>query len=408
MISLVKCCLNCFLSWLVVGAMVVEDPAVTLSVFTMGVFKFGNQVEDRFILNVLKNCADFDVLPSFSASEIFMVFKNMQGWGLGEVSESRHHKRANGTLSELMSHRVNTCSSRVTSYDEKEVVLQVALAVWPWNALAAKNLLYHYEWHGFNGAMQGLYSDALALTHDGGLQFQHIFIAPPVLYSLQQAGDIHLQMLQKAYLFLLTAGRSEANPHHEIRELQQNIEYVGFSIGVVLDLYSACLRHQFAPLFDQSALNVVPLLSAATRLSTSPARPARPTSSSVLRIGVVSEHSNNGAPDLCLADVFKHMQLTCDPLRPCSHSLDLVFFDRPHLRSEFSEVMRRRSAEVIMLREHDVPASARAIVSAHLDVLLYIALPTEKYTVLLSQFRLAKTQIVFGAIYVISLASRGK
>jgi hypothetical protein len=76
--------------------------------------------------------------------------------------------------------------------------------------------------------------------------------------------------------------------------------------------------------------------------------------------------------------------------------LELVFFDRERLNNHFAAVLRRRATEVIVLKESDLVVSAQSIFEAKVDVLMYISLPTEKYTVFLSQFRLAKTQIVFG------------
>lgn len=42
--------------------------------------------------------------------------------------------------------------------------------------------------------------------------------------------------------------------------------------------------------------------------------------------------------------------------------------------------------------------SKNVILSASVDILLYIALPTEKFTVLLSNMRLVPIQIAFGKI----------
>jgi hypothetical protein len=118
------------------------------------------------------------------------------------------------------------------------------------------------------------------------------------------------------------------------------------------------------------------------------------------RVGILSEHANNGAPDLCIADVFETMPLLCNESTILSGTqcinLELVFFDRERLNNHFAAVLRRRATEVIVLKESDLVVSAQSIFEAKVDVLMYISLPTEKYTVFLSQFRLAKTQIVFG------------
>ena len=90
---------------------------------------------------------------------------------------------------------------------------------------------------------------------------------------------------------------------------------------------------------------------------------------------------------------------------PCT-SLDLVFFDRHDLNNDFAHIARQRASEIIVLNEFDVVASATAIREAAVDVLLYIALPTEKFTVLLSQFRLRSCLVGNNCSYVISTLVR--
>jgi hypothetical protein len=378
--------LACLLSWFS-SAMLVENPRTTPVIFKIGVFKFDRNIDDHFTLEILKQCSSLENHPTFDHNAVFLLFKSMQGWRLAEAAESRHHRLASWEASARMSHRINSCPSMVKLNEEKEVLLHVALAVWPWNIYVHKNLLYYYEWHGYSGAMQALNADALLLTGDESLLLHQVFLAPPILYSENQAEDIHLRMLQKSYEFVSHAAVTTRNPQHDIRELQQNIEYIGYSIGIVMELYVMCVQHRYAPYFFQSVPTlVIPPHDGVLQAS-------HPT----IRVGVLSEHANNGAPDLCIADIFKFMQLTCkEEVHSFCTTLEIVFFDRPRLKTDFATVLRRRANEVVMLIENDIAASARAVLEASVDVLLYIALPTEKFTVLLSQYRLAETQIVFG------------
>ena len=410
--------LLCVACWLGL-CMVVEDPSATetnaslastrsstssrsssRSSFRIGVLKFDafgrdDELRDRFIMDVLSECEDMKIKPSFDSIEVFLLFKSMQGWRVGEAETSGIHRTSEAVQGEsavILSHRINSCASRVSLNEVKEALFHVALAVWPRNTYVMKNLLYYYEWHGYNAAMHALYKDALLLTDDESLKLQYIFVAPPILHNVQQGEDIHVDMLRKAYNFILNGRTSNSNPDHEIRELQQNIEYIGLSTGIVMELYSLSLSKRYLPFFQRS----VPLLEPASALATTESGWSRTT----YRVGILSEHANNGAPDLCIADVFETMPLLCNESTILSDTqcinLELVFFDRERLNNHFAAVLRRRATEVIVLKESDLVVSAQSILEAKVDVLMYISLPTEKYTVFLSQFRLAKTQIVFG------------
>lgn len=373
-------------------AMIVEDPLTTPTIFKIGVFQFDKSIEDRFILDLLKRCSSLDKHTSFDYSTVFLLLKGTQGWRLSELAESYTYQHIWTKTAELLSHRINSCPSAFRINEEKEVLLHAALAVWPWNTYVQKNLLFYYEWHGFNGAMKALYTDSLLLTGDESILLQQVFSSPPVLHSIQQAQNIHFDMLKKTHNFLVHAEVTTHNPQQEIRELQQNIEYIGYSTGLVMELYMLCVQRRYAPFFHPN----MPVLSPSvpTTVSAVGAPAAR-----TLRVGVVSEHANNGAPDLCIVEIFSRLQLECaeeDSDSVNCTSLDIVFFDRPWLRNDFASVLRSRAREVITLIETDVVASAAFVQEADVDVLLYIALPTEKFTVLLSQYRLAKTQVVFG------------
>lgn len=76
--------------------------------------------------------------------------------------------------------------------------------------------------------------------------------------------------------------------------------------------------------------------------------------------------------------------------------IHIVFFDRPTLGTVFGEMMREVAKEIHMLDEHDVKVSREIIANAKVDVLLYLAVPTGKFTYILSFSRLAPVQIQLG------------
>jgi len=159
----------------------------------------------------------------------------------------------------------------------------------------------------------------------------------------------------------------------------------------------------------------------------------------VVRLGLVSEHEGNSSPGLCLTRLFEvlltdqhlHVQPGARALlgtkRPHRAALtdrnprapqatlnpdhghgegapapeapapaviiELVFFCRVDPVTVFSEVMQRVAAKVVFIDHRDLAGAQTAIAEEKLDVLLFIALPTEKFTVFLSAARLAPVQV---------------
>jgi hypothetical protein len=70
------------------------------------------------------------------------------------------------------------------------------------------------------------------------------------------------------------------------------------------------------------------------------------------------------------------------------------------------DLARSLSIEVVDLDHTKLTASSEAIKSRDLDILLYLALPTEKFSLFLSYMRLAPIQIQFGKLLnLLKLAS---
>jgi hypothetical protein len=77
-------------------------------------------------------------------------------------------------------------------------------------------------------------------------------------------------------------------------------------------------------------------------------------------------------------------------------SFDMVYFTRRGSRSALAAAMQDGGAEMHVLDHDDLEGSRRLIAAQHIDILIYLALPTEKFTVLLSYSRLAPIQIHYG------------
>jgi len=114
----------------------------------------------------------------------------------------------------------------------------------------------------------------------------------------------------------------------------------------------------------------------------------------VFRLGVVSEHTSNSSPGLCIYAILKELAQAVDI--GMTGILELVYFDRNSFSTATAEEMRRSSREVVFMDFDNLETTKERILSQKLDALLYLALPTEKFTVLLSQARLAPIQIQYG------------
>ena len=194
-------------------------------------------------------------------------------------------------------------------------------------------------------------------------------------------------------------------------------------------------------LSDDDGVNSAGGISTKTRASTRASTRARTRTrvrTKKVRLGVVSEHEGNSSPGLCVTRIFDHL-MTTQPLHHHHNNnnnhnvvisdsdaavidrvgdgnvddgndannhyddddgddrtlvvLELVFFCRENPVTVFSEVLQRVADKVVIIDHMDLDGTRNMIASERLDVLLYLALPTEKFTVFLSAARLAPVQV---------------
>lgn len=282
-----------------------------------------------------------------------------------------------------ISHVLNSCSVDVAEGGvEEALLLDAALAVHPLNAFAAKNFAIRFEYGGYYEVAADLFAGCAALTGDKGCLLHSIFTAPLLFWTEEEAWKSHLSMLIGAQNVLATP-QLPFTPYSDtaLRALQLNVFYSGHSPGVTAQVYTHILRHLFPANLE---VNMV--------------YPARQARHKVRRMGIVSEHERNSSPGLCLTSVLaklaQNQPYSDDNLE---HTFELVFFVRPSSRTVFSAKMREVAKEVIILDpDKGVDAARHLIAEQDLDILLYIALPTEKFTTLLSMSRLATIQLHFG------------
>lgn len=70
-----------------------------------------------------------------------------------------------------------------------------------------------------------------------------------------------------------------------------------------------------------------------------------------------------------------------------SYWFDLIFFDRQGLNTVFAEEMRFLAAEIHLIDNNNLVRSQSVIMNAKVDILLYLAIPTEKITYFLAHAR---------------------
>jgi hypothetical protein len=236
----------------------------------------------------------------------------------------------------------------------------------------------------------------------------------------------HINVLSRAYHVMRgPRGDPDGDPSRTVRELQMNIQYLGVSPGILSIAFGSVVKHLY-PNLDQNTVVIRPREGpgdkpkdagdaydlhyadhydaergaerAKWRFFTQP--PAKRTQ---VRVGIVSEHEDNSSPGNCLKRVFaKLAEFTHEDAENENggreKDFEFVFFAREGSRTVFTATVFNLSERTYNL-DHDQGSLEynRAMLAAErLDVLLYIALPTEKLTWFLSHGRVAPVQVVFG------------
>eukprot|EP01041_Mallomonas_annulata_P005141 gene5141-10277_t len=238
-----------------INALIIEDPS-RHNPFKFGAFLFSapNHTEE-FNYAVITSCIE-DV--EFS-SGIFLIFKSFYGIGIQTAAE------VSIASSDLLyaSHKLNHCSINKNNL-EKEILFHVSLACWPWNEYSAKNLGYAYEWQGKVGATNSLYRETVALTGDPGCAFHLVFICPPLFWDERHAMNTFISIVNRANRLLASSSKESGSgsvihkhkpydPMLAVRELQLNPQYIGIGPGVLSELYSLVLIHNFPELVTNNA-----------------------------------------------------------------------------------------------------------------------------------------------------------
>ena len=128
------------------SSLFLEDPSQPIPFKFSNIFSEVNNVSE--IELSLKSCLGVDV-----ARNIYLYFQSASCQSLQNAAKSSI------TASQFLiaSHKLNSCCTGNVTSEQKKLYLYVALASWPWNQYAAKNLAYIYEWNGRYRAASDLY-----------------------------------------------------------------------------------------------------------------------------------------------------------------------------------------------------------------------------------------------------------
>ena len=307
----------------------------------------------------------------------------------------------------------------------KEFVLHASLSTWPGNNMAAKNLAHEYEWMPNVNSTLPIsvltQSMQLATSLDAAMMLQRAFIAPQYLWDESETFFLHISILNRARLIMQSSDivkySAALDPSMHIRELQLNIQYLGISPGVLSIANGEVLKRLFPTLESSKLLPPIQqedehgdgkyryqelyraVRSRDEAVVASSLQPPSPPG--VVRLGIVSEHEDNSSPGNCLKQIFirlAELTHTDSATGQSVRDFEFIFFARASSRTVFTATVSRLSTRVLELEQTQgsLDVNRNAIAAERLDILLYIALPTEKVTSFMSHSRLAPVQVVFG------------
>lgn len=205
----------------------VENPSIA-SPFKCGTFlKFADQsrrvdydAENKehfrdYFLSFLRPCFGGNEQLSY---EILGVFRESQGLSMLGIGRKRDGlPLEQRQLHAEISYQLTMCgidnmqASFPNFTNTQELYWHVALSLWPANHVAAINLAHLYEWSGWFSAAKSLYSDCALLSGSIGCAIHATFVAPPLLWSVQQAESVYIDQLRDAFALLLELSSIRTN-----------------------------------------------------------------------------------------------------------------------------------------------------------------------------------------------------
>lgn len=156
------------------------------------------------------------------------------------------------------------------------------------------------------------------------------------------------------------------------------LPHAGYCPGLIYEAYSRCILKSY-PTLQLNNISPPPVDPIATSVN-----------KVAIRFGVVSESVGNSSPGLCLQEIFQLIAAADWPI-------EFIFFTRPAMNTVFASTIAALARETYTLDEFNIEKSVQLIRDvARPDMLLYLALPTERFTLTLAHYRLAPIQMQYG------------
>ena len=366
---------------------VVENPDEP-STFRFGQYHlrdYGNDGRSRVLDGSIKG--DTDLVLSCLHSE----WKSELALSLFYAAQGMSIEQALGSMSVLdeyidLSHALNTCTTEL-SFDEQELLLQVSLSVFPDNVFAAKNLGFILEWCGYIGAAKEVYLAIGNRFDDLGLLLNEA-LGTSSLWERGQEVHIYQDIKGKLQHYMNKSFTSVPNDVlYLMRNIPLNLQYLGFPPSELYHLLSQILYNNY-PTLGHSYIVSPPVHESSVSYNDLEYK---------IKLGVVATLNDNSSPGLCLTSLFYSI-FRRGKIEYLGHvyQIEVIFFDLQESTTVFADLMHTHSKESFVLDLNEIHSSAELIAGQNLDILMYVALPTEKFTYFLAHMRLAPVQLQFG------------
>ena len=294
--------------------------------------------------------------------------------------------RYNSTeLSQKLSHDINACSIG-KNYKDAELLWHISLSLYSANMFTIKNLAFRYECHGIYGPAKSLYDACFKLTKNFGCILHLALLAPTLVMNEEDEINYYRQSLNTFHdIFVATDNSIQRHDPLNVifREFPMNIQYLPYSSRILHELTALSL-YKYYPELN----NIIPISNSNSQQSDR------------ILLGIFSVDYENSSPGICIGAILIEL-VKLYGKKP----IDIVFIDRIGLNTVFALEMRNIATKTILLDENDIDLSMKNILDLHLDVLLYLALPTEKFSALISLTRLAPIQLFYGIGHPLSSGS---
>jgi hypothetical protein len=367
----------------VVARGILSSGVVALDTFALGKLRVRTNWTSTEIYEVIHDCFASDPEGDMKARSAYRHFTAAIGKSLPDCAK---WARSDDDIIFNISHTLNSCSSSLYIQSDnpnkallvakeearKEVTLNAALAVMPWNHMAVKNLAYEFEWLAYvnSSVPLSLMNDCKQIMGfvDPGLELQSVFISPTLLRDQFEAFYHHIHILSRAYHTINDIrGNADDDPSMKVRELQLNIQYLGISPGVLSIAFGAVVNHLFPGIStsllsteesqtmsksDKYYLDYEHKYDAVNAADLSHWRflTQDPPPRSQIRLGIVSEHEDNSSPGNCLKRIFMHLAgftHVDTESKEVRRDFEFIFFAREGSRTVFTAVVSNLSERVL-------------------------------------------------------------